>query len=73
MWFSSQSEKRTNQNISQTMQDEIDKAKQSSEKSGVSATETLQNNIQKDINSKIDGEQDENKKIISAAKKICKR
>lgn len=67
LWFDSQSEQKINQSTSQLMQEKIDEAKKDSSNSGVSAMETIQNNVQKDIDLKIDNAKDANKKIVLAA------
>lgn len=67
MWFSSESEQKINENTSQSIQKEIDKAKNSTSDGSGYAMETLQNNVQKTINENIANEKDDNKKIASAA------
>lgn len=67
IWFTSQAEQKVSENTSQSIQKEIEKAKNNTSDGGGYAMETLQKNVQKNINEQLANEKDENKKIASAA------
>lgn len=67
IWFTSQKEQKVSENTSQSIQKEIEKAKNNTSDGGGYAMETLQKNVQKNINEQLANEKDENKKIASAA------